>query len=107
MDGTRLKAWTSVKSVRARDEEGKPAYGGRWAQPVGGLPGERRSNATHVSTTDPEALLARKGHGQAAKLSFAGRAPDWDRLVMSADEGLGPWYISELRCTNRGYRPGK
>ena len=34
--------------------------------------GERRSNATHVSTTDPEALLARKGEGQAAKLSFAG-----------------------------------
>ena len=39
VDGTLLKAWTSVKSVRARDEEGKPAYGGRWAQPVGGLPG--------------------------------------------------------------------
>ena len=35
--------------------------------------GERRSNATHVSTTDPEALLARKAEGQAAKPSFAGR----------------------------------
>src|SRR6266851_3577746 len=34
--------------------------------------GERRSNLTHQSTTDPEALLARKGAGKEAKLSYAG-----------------------------------
>ena len=34
--------------------------------------GERRSNATHQSTTDPEARLAKKGAGKEAKLSFAG-----------------------------------
>ena len=58
-----------------RPAEGRgegPAYGGRRAEPWKDFRGERRSNATHVSTTDPEALLARKGQGQAAKLSFAG-----------------------------------
>jgi hypothetical protein len=34
--------------------------------------GERRSNATHESTTDPQARLARKGPGKEAKLSYAG-----------------------------------
>lgn len=34
--------------------------------------GERRSNATHASTTDPEARLARKGHGYEAKLAYQG-----------------------------------
>ena len=36
------------------------------------LPGQNRTNATHVSSTDPEALLARKSNGQPAKLSFTG-----------------------------------
>jgi Transposase DDE domain len=36
--------------------------------------GERRGNATHASTTDPEARLARKGAGREAKLSYAGHA---------------------------------
>ena len=63
MDGTLLEAWVSRKSVRPRDEEGNP-----WKD----FRGERRSNATHVSTTNPEALLARKGEGKATKLSFAG-----------------------------------
>jgi hypothetical protein len=34
--------------------------------------GEKRSNETHQSTTDPEAQLARKGHGKEAKLSYSG-----------------------------------
>ena len=34
--------------------------------------GENRSNETHVSTTDPDALLARKGRGKEAKLSYSG-----------------------------------
>ena len=63
MDGTLLEAWVSRKSVQPRDEEGNP-----WKD----FRGERHSNATYVSTTDPEALLARKEEGQAAKLSFAG-----------------------------------
>ena len=49
-----------------------PPAGAGGRNPWKDFRGERRSNATHVSTTDPEALLARKGEGQAAKLSFAG-----------------------------------
>ena len=72
VDGTLLEAWTSLKSVRPRDEERDPPAGAGGRNPWKDFRGERRSNATHVSTTDPEALLARKGKGQAAKLSFAG-----------------------------------
>ena len=72
VDGTLLEAWASRKSVRPRDEEGDPPTGAGGRNPWKDFRGERRSNATHVSTTDPEALLARKGQGQAAKLSFAG-----------------------------------
>ena len=74
MDGTLLEAWVSRKSVRPRDEEGNP-----WKD----FRGERHSNATHVSTTDPGALLARKEEGQAAKLSFAGH------VLMENRNGLG------------------
>ena len=72
VDETLLEAWVSLKSVRPRDEEGDPPAGAGGRNPWKDFRGERRSNATHVSTTDPEALLARKGQGQATKLSFAG-----------------------------------
>ena len=73
VDGTLLKAWTSVKSVRRGTKRGNPPTGAGGRNPWEDFRGERRSNATHVSRTDPEALLARKGHRQAARLSFAGR----------------------------------
>jgi hypothetical protein len=44
--------------------------------------GERRSNATHASTTDPEARLCRKGKGREAKLAYLGN------LLMDNREGL-------------------
>ena len=72
VDGTLLEAWASLKSIRPRDEERDPPAGAGGRNPWKDFRGERRTNATHVSTTDPEALLARKGEGQAAKLSFAG-----------------------------------
>ena len=71
MDGTLLEAWASLKSFRRKDE-------GRRRRPtIPGIPtvnfhGESRRNDTHQSTTDPDALLARKGPGKEAKLSYAG-----------------------------------
>ena len=70
MDGTPLEAWDSLKNTRDEERDPPADAGGR--NPWKDFRGERRSNATHVSTTAPEALLARKGQGQAAKLSFAG-----------------------------------
>jgi transposase len=71
VDGTLLQAWASLKSVRPRDDEGAPpAVGGRNRDVD--FRGQRRRNQTHVSQTDPEARLARKGDGQETRLCFAG-----------------------------------
>ena len=85
VDGTLLEAWASLKSVRPRDEERNPPAGAGGRNPWKDFRGERRSNATHVSTTDPEALLARKGEGQAAKLSFTGHVLMEDRNGLVVD----------------------
>ncbi|MGA9114672.1 MAG: IS5 family transposase [Candidatus Dormiibacterota bacterium] len=74
VDGTLLEAWASIKSFTPREEGevkgGPPAPSGR--NPEVNFRGERRSNETHVSTTDPEARLARKGKVTTAKLSYTG-----------------------------------
>jgi transposase len=70
VDGTLLQAWASLKSVRPRDDDSAPPSGSRNRDVD--YRGQRRSNQTHASTTDPEARLARKGDGQETKLCFAG-----------------------------------
>jgi len=71
VDGTLIEAWASHKSFKPKDadDERPPEDPGN---PTIDFHGERRSNATHQSTTDPEARLARKGPGKEAKLSYAG-----------------------------------
>ena len=56
-----------------KDDEPKPPAP-RWDEnnPTINYRGEKRSNQTHCSTTDPEAMLARKGRGKEAKLSYHG-----------------------------------
>jgi transposase len=70
VDGTLLEAWASLKSFRPKDGGEKPRTGEKNRSVD--FRGERRINETHQSTTDPEALLARKGDGKEAKLCFAG-----------------------------------
>ena len=72
VDGTLLQAWASLKSVRPCDEQEPPAGGAGGRNPDVSFRGQRRSNQTHVSTTDPEAKLARKGNGQETKLCYVG-----------------------------------
>ena len=72
VDGTLLQAWASLKSYRPRDEQEPPASGGR--NPSVDFHGERRSRETHVSHTDPEALLFKKAASEAARLSYVGHA---------------------------------
>jgi transposase len=69
VDGTLLDAWASMKSVRPKDG-GQAPLGGKNA--TVDYRKQRRTNETHVSTTDPDARLARKGDGQAARLCLAG-----------------------------------
>ena len=73
VDGTLIEAWASMKSFRPKDgSDEPPSQGGRNAETD--FRGERRSNATHASTTDPDARLYRKGDGKEAKLCFLGHA---------------------------------
>jgi transposase len=68
VDGTLVEAWASLKSFRRKDDDDDD--NNRW----GSFRGERRSNETHESKTDPESRLMRKGDGQPARLSFMGHA---------------------------------
>jgi len=70
VDGTLVEAWASLKSFKRKDEPLAPPDDP--GNPMVDFHGERRSNATHASTTDPEARLARKGKGQEAKLFYTG-----------------------------------
>jgi hypothetical protein len=70
IDGTLLEAWAGAKSFQAKDKPQPPADDP--GNPTVNFHGERRSNETHASTTDPEALLAKKGEGKESKLSYTG-----------------------------------
>ncbi len=77
VDGTLIEAWASTKSFRPKGDdpkggEGDDAPPGRNAERD--FHGEKRSNETHESTTDPDARLYRKGNGRESKLSFMGHA---------------------------------
>jgi transposase len=72
VDGSLIDAWASVKSFRKRDEddEGRPPPDDK-GNPTVNFRGEKRSNETHESKTDPGAKLARKGPGKEARLSYS------------------------------------
>ncbi len=68
VDGTLIEAWASVKSFRRKDEPPPPpGQGNGWVD----FKGEKRSNETNASTTDPEAKLVKYSAGDAAKLRYA------------------------------------
>jgi len=72
VDGTLLKAWASMKSFRPKDGSGNPPADGRNGERD--FHGEKRSNETHASTTDPDARLYRKGNGRESVLCYMGHA---------------------------------
>ena len=87
VDGTLLEAWASHKSFQPKDKTGrKPPTAGRNAEVS--FHGERRSNETHQSTTDPEARLARKSNATAAKLCYAGHLLMEHRNALIVDAEL-------------------
>ena len=65
VDGSLLRAWASHKSMAARDGSDEPPGPDQGRNPEVDFRGKKRSNATHVSRTDPESLLASKGGGMA------------------------------------------
>jgi transposase len=75
VDGTLIEAWASLKSFRRKDEtkddRDPPDDPGN---PTVNFRGEKRSNDTHASTTDPESKLYRKSDGTTAKLCYSQHA---------------------------------
>jgi len=88
VDGTLIKAWASMKSFRRKDGHDEPPAPGRNGER--NFKGEKRSNETHASATDPDARLAKKSGGQEAKLGFTGH------LLMENRNGL----IVDARLTH-------
>lgn len=72
VDGTLMESWASFKSLKRKD--GEPPKSGPDGTGMVDFRGEKRSNKTHTSSTDPQAKLMRKGNGQPAKLSFGAHA---------------------------------
>jgi transposase len=80
VDGTLLEAWASHKSFKPRDTPPDPPTSGGNASVD--FRGEQRTNATHQSTTDPDARLYKKGVGRPAQLAYGGH------LLMENRSGL-------------------
>ena len=72
VDGTLIEAWASMKSVKPKDGSGEPPAGGAGRNAEADFHGQKRTNDTHASTTDPDARLYKKGKGKEAKLCFMG-----------------------------------
>ena len=103
-DGTLIEAWASLKSFKPKPGEAQGNEGRAGGPPEDGaggadggpygrnaevdFKGERRSNATHRSTTDPEALLYRKGPGREAKLCYIGHGLMENRSGLIVDTRL-------------------
>src|SRR5712692_1781210 len=72
VDGTLIQSWASLKSFRPKDEKPPAPPNEDGSNPTVNFRGEKRSNETHQSTTDPEARLARKGNNVGAYLCHSG-----------------------------------
>jgi transposase len=89
VDGTLIEAWASMKSFRPKDGSGAPPTdGGRNAERD--FHGEKRTNETHASTTDPDARLYRKSRGQGAKLCHMGHLTMENRHGLIVETELTP-----------------
>lgn len=115
VDGTLIDAWASLKSFRPKGEDPSdcPTDGDK-SNPTVDFRGEKRSNETHSSTTDPESRLMRKSFGDKAKLSYGAHALMENRngllvdiMVTRADRS-SEWDACEdmlIRQKRKGIKP--
>jgi transposase len=87
VDGTLMEAWASQKSFQRKDAGGAPTPEDP-GNPTVNFHGEKRSNATHESKTDPDARLARKSGGHEAKLAYTGNVLIENRNGLVVDTEL-------------------
>jgi transposase len=88
VDGTLIEAWASQKSFQRKDGSSAPSQDNDPGNPTVDFHGEKRSNETHQSTTDPDARLARKSGGQEAKLAYCGNVLIENRNGLVVDTEL-------------------
>src|SRR6476660_9781156 len=87
VDGTLIEAWASHKSFQRKDRPAAPPVDDP-GNPTVDFHGEKRSNDTHESTTDPDARLARKSGGHEAKLAYCGNVMIENRNGLVVDTEL-------------------
>ena len=87
VDGTLLEAWASQKSFRPRNQEPPSSSG---SNPAVDFHGHQRTNATHQSTTDPDARLYKKATGQEARLGYLGHVLLEHRSGLIVDTRVTP-----------------
>ena len=90
VDGTLLESWASLKSFQPKDPSDKPRGGGAGRNRDVDFRGKPRKNATHASTTDPDARLFTKGNHQAAKLYYSGNVLMENRHGLVVDVVVAP-----------------
>ena len=86
VDGTLIEAWASHKSFQRKNQPTPPPDDP--GNPTVDFHGEKRSNDTHESTTDPDARLARKSGGHEAKLAYCGNVMIENRNGLVVDTEL-------------------
>lgn len=90
VDGTLLDAWASFKSFKRRDGKDDPTPPDDPGNPTVNFHGQKRSNATHQSTTDPDAKLYKKGEGHPAQLAYLGHVLMENRHGLVVDTEVTP-----------------
>jgi len=110
VDGTLIDAWASMKSFRPKDEPKKPEDSNGCSD----FKGQKRSNDTHQSKTDPEAKLLRKSKGSASKLCFGLHASMDNRnglcVTLDVHQAVGKTETSAAidaldKLKERGFKP--
>jgi transposase len=104
VDGTLVEAWASLKSFQKKVDEMSSSSDddkgpGNGKNPEVDFKGEKRSNETHESKSDPESKLYRKGSGREAKLSFMGHIMMENKNGLAVDTRFGQaGYHAELEA---------
>src|SRR5215207_11356293 len=88
VDGTLLQAWASHKSFKPKDGPPPPSDPSASRNAEVQWHGQKRSNDTHASTTDPESRLYRKSHNTAATLCYSGHLLMENRNALIVDAEL-------------------
>jgi transposase len=113
VDGTLLESVASLKSLKRRGKEAAKSDDDDPGNPTVNFHGERRRNETHVSQTDPEARLYKKGKGKEARLYFMGHKlmDNREGFIVEAEASLATGKAeveaSEQMCKNVRRRVGK